>query len=471
MNRQAQPLCTAIAALGARRSAACGGDDGDGSGNPELASCAATRRPRRSTGAPPQLAAIRDQANELLDGGTDAFDERLDELRGHPVVVNKWASWCGPCRAEFPFFQSQARRARRRDRLPRRRLQRLRRRRRDLPRRAAAALPELPRPRPGDRQGVPRRPVEFPATAFYDSDGELAYVQPGRYATEAELAADIDALRPVADNQAGMTAQGDSPGAIAPWRSRPARPRSSRPPARARTSGTAYSIELQRHDRPRDRAGSRGARRAADDRRGAGDHPPRHARRARHSMREMVQDIIAAPMPVVVYVSPDGARAASAGLFVTQAADVAAMAPQTNIGSASPISVTGEDIGDGPRPQDRERRRRLRARARRGARPRRDLAEEMVTDAVNVTADRGARRRPDRHRRLRRATTCSRSSTASGSRARRRRRWTPQGLEIEEHDMPLQYDLLEDHRQPDRRLPAAARRPDRARDRGLQPRA
>src|SRR5918996_13085 len=55
------------------------------------------------------------------------------------------------------------------------------------------------------------------------------------------------------------------------------------------------------------------------------------------SMRSMVKDIIAAPFPVVVYVSPDGARAASAGLFVTQAADVAAMAGQTNIGSATPV--------------------------------------------------------------------------------------------------------------------------------------
>ena len=53
------------------------------------------------------------------------------------------------------------------------------------------------------------------------------------------------------------------------------------------------------------------------------------------SMREIVQDIIEAPMPVVVYVSPNGARAASAGAFITEAADVAAMAPQTNIGSAS----------------------------------------------------------------------------------------------------------------------------------------
>ena len=50
------------------------------------------------------------------------------------------------------------------------------------------------------------------------------------------------------------------------------------------------------------------------------------------SMREIVKDVIAAPMPVVVYVSPNGARAASAGLFVTQAADVAAMAPQTVAG-------------------------------------------------------------------------------------------------------------------------------------------
>jgi membrane-bound serine protease (ClpP class) len=57
------------------------------------------------------------------------------------------------------------------------------------------------------------------------------------------------------------------------------------------------------------------------------------------STREMVQDIIDAPMPVIAYVSPDGARAASAGLFITEAADVAAMAPQTNIGSATPISI------------------------------------------------------------------------------------------------------------------------------------
>src|SRR6267378_2091008 len=59
------------------------------------------------------------------------------------------------------------------------------------------------------------------------------------------------------------------------------------------------------------------------------------------SMRKIIKRIIAAPMPVVVYVYPNGARAASAGLYITEAADVAAMAPQTNIGSATPISLGG----------------------------------------------------------------------------------------------------------------------------------
>jgi len=63
------------------------------------------------------------------------------------------------------------------------------------------------------------------------------------------------------------------------------------------------------------------------------------------SMRSMVQSILKAEIPVIVYVSPKGARAASAGVFITIAAHVAAMAPATNIGAAHPVAVGGGDTG------------------------------------------------------------------------------------------------------------------------------
>jgi membrane-bound serine protease (ClpP class) len=110
------------------------------------------------------------------------------------------------------------------------------------------------------------------------------------------------------------------------------------------------------------------------------------------SMRDIVKDFLAAPMPVVVYVSPNGARAASAGLYITEAADVAAMAPETNIGSATPVSIGGGD-------QDEVLGRKVRndaaayVRALAEGHDRNgDLAVQMVHRAVNVTAVEARRR-------------------------------------------------------------------------------
>jgi membrane-bound serine protease (ClpP class) len=160
------------------------------------------------------------------------------------------------------------------------------------------------------------------------------------------------------------------------------------------------------------------------------------------STREMVQDIIDAPMPVIVYVSPDGARAASAGLFITEAADVAAMAPQTNIGSATPISIgpgeTNEVLG---RKIENDAAAYVRALAEAHGRNG-ELATEMVTDAVNRTAEEAERAGlidviASSEREL--------LDELDGFRVQgpKEQRLETSGLTIESHDMPLQYQLLQ----------------------------
>ena len=146
--------------------------------------------PAQLKGAPPPIAALHAQANELLDGGVDAFKARLAELKGYPVVVNKWASWCPPCRAEFPFFQKQSARLAKKvafigvDS-------------NDNDDNARRFLEEYPVPYPSYKDPSLKIAdllggIGFPTTAFYDSKGELAYVKQGGYGEEADLVEDIE---------------------------------------------------------------------------------------------------------------------------------------------------------------------------------------------------------------------------------------------------------------------------------------
>jgi len=142
-------------------------------------------------GAPPALAALHDQANEFLDGGAEAFEERLAELEGYPVVVNKWASWCGPCRAEFPIFQKVA--AERGTKVAFVGVNSL-----DSDAEASKFASEFPVSYPHYRDPdqevakVFKGNAGFPTTAFYDRRGELVIAKQGGYATEQKLIEDIE---------------------------------------------------------------------------------------------------------------------------------------------------------------------------------------------------------------------------------------------------------------------------------------
>ncbi len=85
--------------------AAGAGLAGCGSSQPRSDAPTPTVQAAAFKGSPPALTSLHVQANKLLPGGVSAFRARLASLHGYPVVVNKWASWCGPCQTEFPAFQ------------------------------------------------------------------------------------------------------------------------------------------------------------------------------------------------------------------------------------------------------------------------------------------------------------------------------------------------------------------------------
>jgi thiol-disulfide isomerase/thioredoxin len=178
------------AAMGAAALAIALAAAGCGSAQPKSAASSTRDFERALSGAPPPLQALYSQPGEILDGGSTAFERRVRGLRGYPIVVNKWASWCGPCRFEFPFFQRVVKRRGKRVAF-------LAVDAEDSKGDARKFLERFPVPYPsyfdpGSQIAKRLRSARnFPTTSFYDAKGELVYTKQGVYASEAALENDI----------------------------------------------------------------------------------------------------------------------------------------------------------------------------------------------------------------------------------------------------------------------------------------
>lgn len=144
---------------------------------------------QRLSGAPPALAALHRQANQILPGARKGLRTRLAALKGHPAVVNIWAAWCGPCRAEMPVMQRVSL---------------------DLGRQVAFVGVDLKDNKDAATTFLRKTPVTYPSyddpsgqvynaeklvgvpsTLFFDKNGKQTFVHQGPYFDRAALMNDI----------------------------------------------------------------------------------------------------------------------------------------------------------------------------------------------------------------------------------------------------------------------------------------
>jgi cytochrome c biogenesis protein CcmG/thiol:disulfide interchange protein DsbE len=156
---------------------------------PKQTTLSATAIARRLDGAPPPLAALHRQANQILPGARKGLKARLAALRGHPAVVNIWAAWCGPCRAEMPVMQQVSLDMGKQVAFVGVDMK-------DNREAAATFLRKIPVTYPSyeDSSGQvynDEKLVGVPSTLFFDKDGKQTFVHQGPYFQRADLVDDI----------------------------------------------------------------------------------------------------------------------------------------------------------------------------------------------------------------------------------------------------------------------------------------
>jgi len=163
---------------------------GSNSTHPKSSALTPAQMQARLAGAPPQLASLHRQANQLLPGGKDGLESRIKAMKGRPVVINKWGSWCGPCRAEFPLFQNAGVAFGKRVAF-------IGLNAGDNHADAEKFLSQFPISYPSYEDPNDRASVDFhwgsnaPLTIYFNSRGKQVYEHQGQYTSQAKLAADI----------------------------------------------------------------------------------------------------------------------------------------------------------------------------------------------------------------------------------------------------------------------------------------